>query len=89
LKKTPEEQRLFDKGQQIMDDTKLLSDYGYLSTTSRAQSPETIGLVFKLDDKDTYEQLDITPLSTPPDLPDVMKSETQSNPSQTAADIDK
>ncbi len=72
-----------------MDDTKLLSDYGYLSTTARAQSPETIGLVFKIDDKDNYEQLEITALSTPPDLPDVMKSETQSNPSQIAAESDK
>ncbi len=82
LKKSPEEQRLFDKNNQLMDDTKTLADYGYLATVARAQSPEQIGLAFKLDDKDDFEPLEITPLSTPPDLPDVMKSETQSNPSQ-------
>lgn len=87
LKKSPEEQQLYSKDNQIMDDSKTISEYGYTSTTSKAQLPETIGLVFKLEGRDEFEPLDITPLSTPPDLPDVMKSESQSN--AVHADTDK
>lgn len=88
LKKAPEDQRLFkiskDK-QTVMEDSKQLSEYGYLHTTARAQLPETIGLSYRIGvsggDKDEFEPLEITPVSTPPDLPDVMKGEA-SNPSQ-------
>lgn len=87
LKRAPEEQRLYkvtssavggkDMTSILMDDARTLADYGYTHTTARAQLPETIGLAFRTSaDKDEYEPLEITPVSTPPELPDVMKSET-------------
>jgi transcription elongation factor B subunit 2 len=90
LKKAPEEQRLYkthkDKPPTVMEDSKQLSEYGYLHTTARAQLPETIGLVYRTavnGDKEEFEPLDITPVSTPPELPDVMKGESTA---QTNAD---
>lgn len=83
LKKSPEDQRLFKitKDQPIaMEDSKQLSEYGYTHLTARAQLPETIGLSYRLSpDKEEFEPLEMTAVSTPPDLPDVMKSETSSN----------
>lgn len=67
-KVNPEDQNLYYKNE-ILEDNKHLSDYGMNVTTAKAQSPATIGLAYNTDDG-----LDITPLSTPPDLPDVMKS---------------
>lgn len=78
LKKPVEEQCLFNRSNEVMDDDKTLSDYNYTAQTARAQLPETIGLAFKLEAKDDFEPLEITSLSTPPDLPDVMKGD--SNP---------
>ena len=37
--------------QALTDDHKALSDYGYTSTVAKAQSPATIGLVFKTEGK--------------------------------------
>ena len=85
LKKSPEDQRLYKlvKDQQIiMDDSKQLSEYGYTHSTARAQLPETIGLVYRtgtVGDKDEFEPLEITAVSTPPELPDVMKNESSNN----------
>ncbi|XP_013422017.1 elongin-B [Lingula anatina] len=69
LKTPPEDQKLF-KDDEPLDDNKALGDCGFTSSTARAQAPATIGLAFKEEDGDTVE---ITPLSTPPELPDVMK----------------
>ncbi len=88
LKKAPEDQCLYKISKDkhtVMEDSKQLSEYGYLHTTARAQLPETIGLAYRIGtngDKDEFEPLEITPVSTPPDLPDVMKGET-SNSAQT------
>ena len=85
LKKSPEDQRLYRlvKDQQIiMDDSKQLSEYGYTHSTARAQLPETIGLVYRTGtdgEKDIFEPLEITAVSTPPELPDVMKNESSNN----------
>jgi transcription elongation factor B subunit 2 len=87
LKKAPEDQCLYKLGKDkhiAMEDSKQLSEYGYLHTTARAQLPETIGLAYRIapeGEKEEFEPLEITPVSTPPDLPDVMKGEA-SNPSQ-------
>lgn len=88
LKKAPEDQCLYNISKDkhtVMEDSKQLSEYGYLHTTARAQLPETIGLAYRIGtaggDKDEFEPLEMTPVSTPPDLPDVMKGES-SNPSQ-------
>jgi transcription elongation factor B subunit 2 len=88
LKKAPEDQRLIKlvKDQQIvMEDSKQLSEYGYTHATARAQLPETIALVYRTGtngDKDEFEPLEITPVSTPPELPDVMKSDSSNNQQQ-------
>ena len=82
MKRAPDDQRLYKltKDQPLlMEDSKPLSEYGYTHMTARAQLPETIGLAFRLGDKDEFESLEITPVSTPPDLPDVMKSDTTTN----------
>ncbi|KAK2175709.1 hypothetical protein NP493_710g01013 [Ridgeia piscesae] len=70
-KKLPEDMRLF-KDDQPLEDHKTLGDCGFTSSTARAQAPATIGLSYKQDDGD-FEQLEVAPLSTPPELPDVMK----------------
>lgn len=95
LKKSPEEQRLFkiskDKQPIVMEDSKQLSEYGYLHTTARAQLPETIGLAYRTavnGDKEEFALLDMTPVSTPPELPDVMKGES-TNAHQNADSNDK
>lgn len=68
-----EDQKLF-KDDQPLDDNKTLGDYGFTFATARAQAPATIGLACKQDDGE-FEQLEITPLSSPPELPDVMKQQ--------------
>ena len=95
LKKMPEEQLLYklhkDKPPTFMEDSKQLSEYGYLHTTARAQLPETIGLAYRTavnGDKEEFELLDMTPVSTPPELPDVMKGES-TNAHQNADSNDK
>lgn len=89
LKRAPEEQRLYKISSKeppvLMDDSRALSEYGYTHLTARAQLPETIGLAFQTNaEKDEFEALEITPVSTPPDLPDVMKSETATAASGTS-----
>ncbi|XP_064476307.1 elongin-B-like [Ornithodoros turicata] len=68
----PENQTLF-KDEQCMDDNKNLTDYGLNSGTAKAQAPATVGLAFRDPESGKFEPLDITPLSSPPELPDVMK----------------
>ncbi|GFO19830.1 transcription elongation factor b polypeptide [Plakobranchus ocellatus] len=81
LKVPPENQRLFKDDTAMTDDHKALSDYGYNSTVAKAQSPATIGLVLKTDEGE-WESLDIHPLSSPPELPDVMKPQDASQAHQ-------
>jgi len=77
LKRCPEDQRLY-KEEQPLDDNKTLGDCGFTSSTARAQDPATIGLSFRADDGE-FEALDVTPLSSPPELPDVMKPQADSS----------
>lgn len=76
-KKPPEDNRLY-KDDQPLEDNKTLGDYGFTSSTARAQAPATIGLVFRQDDGE-FEPLEIAPLSTPPELPDVMRPQESSS----------
>ena len=91
LKREPDDQRVYKLGKDqsiLMEDSKPLSEYGYTHLTARAQAPETIGLSFRVNvgaKDDEFEPLEITPVSTPPDLPDVMKSEPNAN---TQANVD-
>lgn len=71
IKVNPDDQKLY-RDDQTLDDNKTLGDSGFTSTTARAQAPGTVGLACKQDDGE-FEALEITPLSSPPELPDVMK----------------
>ncbi|XP_064620201.1 elongin-B-like [Lineus longissimus] len=70
-KMAPADVKLF-KDDQPLDDNKTLGDCGFTSSTARAQAPATIGLGYRGDDGE-FEALEITALSSPPELPDVMK----------------
>ncbi|KAK4012434.1 elongin-B [Daphnia magna] len=72
-KVAPENQRLF-KDDRVMEDNRCLADYGLISTTARAQSPASLSLVYRMENGE-FETIDITPLSSPPELPDVMKGQ--------------
>lgn len=83
LKVSPRDQRLFSKDNQTMEDDKLLQDYGITMMTARAQSPIQIGLAIRVDGE--FEPLDLTPYSSPPDLPDVMKNQETANGTEQVA----
>ncbi|XP_022905597.1 elongin-B [Onthophagus taurus] len=83
LKVATKNQQLYNKDNVVMEDDKMLQEYGLTSTTAKAQSPATIGLAVR-DDDGPYEHLELTPYSAPPDLPDVMKSQESNGQEQSA-----
>ncbi|XP_055300979.1 elongin-B isoform X2 [Sitodiplosis mosellana] len=82
LKVHPQDQRLFNKNNEVMSDDKQLQDYGITISTARAQSPAQLGLALRLENGE-FEELDIAPYSSPPDLPDVMKNQDSANGQET------
>ncbi|GFW18288.1 elongin-B [Trichonephila clavipes] len=75
----PENQELY-KDDEAMDPQKILGDYGLNCSTAKAQAPAQVGLAYRDSETRGFESLEITPLSNPPELPDVMKTpETQSH----------
>jgi transcription elongation factor B subunit 2 len=72
LKVSPANQNL-TKDDIPMDDQKVLSDYGLSFHTARAQSPALIGLALRDEKSGDFETVEFTPLSVPPELPDIMK----------------
>lgn len=74
IKVAPEDQQLFNKDNVEMDDHRALQDYGMTASSAKAQSPAQIGLAVRGEDGN-FEQLEMTPYSSPPDLPDVMKAQ--------------
>ncbi|XP_077500365.1 transcription elongation factor elongin B [Amblyomma americanum] len=83
-KVAPENQVLY-KDDQCMDDNKVLTEYGLNSSTAKAQAPATVGLAFRDPDTGKFEPLEVTPLSSPPELPDVMKPPESQAHEQTVA----
>nr|XP_039272466.1 elongin-B-like [Styela clava] len=71
LKVSPEDQMLYKEDQQL-DDNKSLADSGFTSQTAKAQTPGILGLAVR--EGDAFENLTIEPYSSPPELPDVMKT---------------
>ena len=67
---------------QIMEEDKTLADYGLTSSLARAQSPAEVGLAFALDGG-VFEELEKTPYSSPPELPDVMKPGQEASTQET------
>lgn len=74
LKVPPPSQMLFSKDNLLMEDEKTLAEYGLTSCTAKAQNPACIGLALRKENGE-FEALELTPYSSPPDLPDVMKSQ--------------
>ncbi|KAK3865209.1 hypothetical protein Pmani_016188 [Petrolisthes manimaculis] len=73
MKVEPENQQLMNQdGTEVFDDDKPLSEYGLSAQSARAQSPSTVALVFRQENGE-FEPLELTPLSSPPELPEVMK----------------
>ncbi|RZF43431.1 hypothetical protein LSTR_LSTR001692 [Laodelphax striatellus] len=73
LKVPPVNQQLYYNEKTIMEDDKTLQDYGLNSNLAKAQSPASVGLALRQDNGD-FEILELTPYSSPPDLPYVMKA---------------
>merc|ERR1712117_693273 len=71
-KRNADDMKLF-KDDVPLEDNKSLGDNGFTSSTARAQAPATVGLAFRPDPESDFEALEIAALSTPPELPDVMK----------------
>ena len=66
---------------QIMEEDKTLADYGLTSSLAKAQSPAEVGLAFS--DGGVFEELEKTPYSSPPELPDVMKPGQEASTQET------
>lgn len=69
-KKPPNEQRLYNKDEVLMENEKYLIDYGLSSSEAKAHTPAEVGLSFMSGG--TFEELDKTPYSPLPELPQVM-----------------
>lgn len=78
----PSNQRLFKDRDELKND-RTLAEYGFTASTAKPQQPGTIGLAFRNDDGD-WEELEITPLSQPPELPEVMRPQETAQSEQTA-----
>lgn len=82
LKKPPSQQELYylketDESSMgdnsiLLNDSSTLNESGITPNTAKAQDPAVLGLAFA-DESGHFEQLDITPYSSPPPLPDVLK----------------
>ena len=64
-----------------MEEDKTLADYGLTSSLAKAQSPAEVGLAFS--DGGVFEELEKTPYSNPPELPDVMKPGQEASTQET------
>ena len=78
LKVKPSDQHLYNMDNEIMEDDHPLQDYGITMSSAKAQAPAQLGLSVRGDNGD-FESLEITPYSSPPDLPEVMKNQEAAN----------
>jgi len=79
----PHNQRLFKDREELKDD-RTLTEYGFTATSAKPQQPGAIGLAFRNDNGD-WEDLEISPLSQPPELPEVMRPQETSQSEQAPA----
>ena len=66
LNRTPDEQRLYNKDDQLLEDSKTLAECGFTSQNAGPEIPATIGLALCIEE-DNFEPLQIEPFSTPPE----------------------
>jgi len=76
----PEDQRLY-KEREEMKDEKNIGDYGLNAATAKPQLPATIALTLR-NEVGEWEDMDIAPLSVPPELPEVMRQPESSGQEQ-------
>jgi len=81
-KQPPNQQKLYNHDDTLMDDDKTLADYGMTSTVAKAQTPSEVGLAFNVDG--SWEELEKATYSSPPELPDVMKPGQESTAQEAA-----
>uniref|UniRef100_A0A5S6QPT7 Ubiquitin-like domain-containing protein n=1 Tax=Trichuris muris TaxID=70415 RepID=A0A5S6QPT7_TRIMR len=67
----PDDMRLHAGGN-ILDDSQMLKDAGFMKGTCEASHPGVVGLSLRSSDGQ-WEELSITPVSDPPPLPDVLQ----------------
>merc|ERR1712168_72319 len=73
VKKSPDDIRLI-YNKNILEDTKTLADCGLSKAQTKAQTPAELGMAFRNIDGE-FEELNIVPVSTPPELPVQMKQQ--------------
>lgn len=56
----------------LLNDSATLAESGITPNTAKAQDPAVLGLALS-DETGRFEEMDITPFSSPPPLPDVLK----------------
>ncbi|VDO01940.1 unnamed protein product, partial [Rodentolepis nana] len=78
LKVAPEDQNLLYQSTSMMDQ-KTLAFYGINDLSARAHNPAVIGLCYR-DANGHFEQVDITPYSKPPEMPEVMRCQENQPP---------
>ena len=70
---------LFNAEEKPMVDDKTLADYGLMAATCKAQQPGELVMSFK------DERVMVIPYSNPPELPEVMRQQENSQEQQAAA----
>merc|ERR1719318_1343319 len=56
-----------------MEDYKHLADFGITAETATVQDPMELAVVFRKEGGAGWEEIEKTPFTTPPALPDAMK----------------
>jgi len=79
----PSNQRLFKDRDELRDEL-TLADCGFTASLAKPQQPGAIGLAFRNENGD-WEDLEVTPLSQPPELPEVMRPQEQPQSEQQTA----
>jgi len=79
----PHNLRLFKDREELKDD-RTVAEYGFTANSAKPQQPGSIGLAFRNDNGD-WEDLEISPLSQPPELPEVMRPQETSQSEQAPA----
>lgn len=80
----PENQMLY-KDERCMNDNKRFIKYSLSSSTTKARAPATLHLAFRDPGSGKFQALEVTPLSSPLELPDIMKEPESQSHEQTVA----
>lgn len=76
ITKVGTENQMLYKGHQCIEANESLTEYGFKASIAKAQAPATVRLAFRDPGSGKFETVVVTPPSSPPKLPDVMKTVT-------------